>query len=70
MFKKYFENQQKKFIPSNENSIDSYFPYKDRLPVEMCSSIVHQYCCESCSHHYAACTSENPTVVIGHKSHR
>ena len=59
LFKKYFKNHQIKFILSNKKSIGSYFPYKDRLPIGMRSSIVYQYCCESCSHHYIGSSMRN-----------
>ena len=52
LFSKYFNNQQINIILSNKHTIGSYFPYKDRLPTGMRSSIVYQYSCESCSHLY------------------
>ena len=59
MFRKYFNNQQINVILSNKHTIGSYFPYKDRLPIGMRSSIVYQYSCESCSHLYIGSSTRN-----------
>ena len=59
MFSRYFNNQSIKFILSNKNTIGTYFPYKDRLPIGMRSSIIYQYCCANCSHHYIGSSIRN-----------
>ena len=59
ILKKYFGNNTVKFILSNKHTIGSYFPYKDRLPFGMRSSIVYKYSCETCSHHYIGSSSRN-----------
>ena len=59
LFSKYFNGQKINVILSNKHTIGSYFPYKDRLPIGMRSSIVYQYRCESCSHLYIGSSMRN-----------
>ena len=59
LFQKFFNNVKINIILSNKNTIGSFFPYKDRLPFGMRSSIVYQYCCASCSHHYIGSSMRN-----------
>ena len=59
LFQKFFNDVKINIILSNKNTIGSYFPYKDRLPIGMRSSIVYQYCCATCSHHYIGSSMRN-----------
>ena len=60
LFNSYFGNNHSiKIILSNKHTIGSYFPYKDRLPIGMHSSIVYQYSCGSCSHLYIGSSMRN-----------
>ena len=59
IFHKFFNNVKINVILSNKNTIGSYFPYKDRLPFGMRSSIVYQYSCASCSNHYIGSSMRN-----------
>ena len=59
IFQKFFINVKINVILSNKNTIGSFFPYKDRLPIGMRSSIVYKYCCASCSHHYIGSSMRN-----------
>ena len=59
LFQNFFANHSVKLILSNKHTIGSYFPYKDRLPIGMRSSIIYQYRCESCSHHYIGSSMRN-----------
>ena len=59
IFQKFFNNVKINLVLSNKNTIGSYFPYKDRLPFGMRSSIVYQYSCAKCSHHYIGSSMRN-----------
>ena len=59
LLNKYLDNHHIKLIFSNKHTIGSFFPYKDRLPISMRSSIVYQYSCESCSHLYIGSSTRN-----------
>ena len=54
---KYFSTHNFKIILVNKFTIGSLFPYKDRLPTHVRSSLVYQFCCSRCESTYVGSTS-------------
>ena len=48
----------------NKRTIGSFFPYKDKLPLELRSSLVYQFSCETCSHRYIGSTYRNLYIRV------
>lgn len=59
LLSKYFTNDYFRLIPVNKFSIGSFFNHKDKLPLDMLSSVVYKFCCEHCSSGYVGMTSHN-----------
>lgn len=53
-----------RLIFTSGNTISRYFRFKDRIPVSLCSSIVYQYTCGSCSASYIGKTSRNLSIRV------
>ena len=45
---KYFPQIELKIILVNNNTIGSYFSFKDVLPTMQRSSVIYKYCCDRC----------------------
>ena len=54
----------------NKRTISSFFPYKDKLPIELRSSLVYQFSCETCSHRYIGSTYRNLYIRVHEHSGR
>ena len=56
----YFSDFKFNIVLINNNTIGKNFPYKDRLPLRMRSSIVYEWCCpRDCGSGYVGSTSRN-----------
>ena len=59
LFRKFIPDRTFSFILCNRNTIGSLFPYKDRLPTHMLSSVIYEFCCSQCESGYVGMTSRN-----------
>ena len=61
---KYFPQINLKFIHVNNNTIGSFFQYKDRIPALLSSAVVYKYTCGQCSASYIGETLKQLHVRI------
>ena len=67
---KYLPNVNVRMMLVNDFTIGSFFRYKDRLPPEMCSSLVYQFSCSTCSSRYVGSTNRNLYMRVREHSGR
>ena len=64
LFKKHYPDNSFRFIFTNNFTIKSYFPYKDKIPFGLIPNIVYEYTCSLCKQRYIGETSRNLTLRI------
>ena len=52
LLKDHFPDSSFRFVFTNTYSIKSFFPHKDKIPVNLLSNIVYQYTCSICKNRY------------------
>jgi hypothetical protein len=64
IIKQYFDQLDIRIVFTIQNQIGSFFKYKDKLPDELCSSIIYKYTCDACNSIYIGKTIRNLSIRI------
>ena len=64
LFEKHLPQLDLRLALYNNFKIKSYFPYKEKLPSGLCSSIVYQFTCSKCNLEYLGSSIKNLSFRI------
>jgi hypothetical protein len=64
LFRKYYPQIKLNLIFTNNNRIESFFKFKDKLPNNLCSSVIYKYTCDACEDIYIGKTIRNLSIRI------
>ena len=64
LISKYYAKASFRIILTNKFTIGSFFNYKNKLPLHMCSSLVYKFCCVQCTSEYVGMTTRTLGIRV------